>query len=197
MASFIDEVLGRLFPKKHVPVNIKENFTQSAEEQKSIDKWMTSLEYKELLGLVSKNYYFKKSNINAQPEIHLLNSPYANGFAVSFDAPLTEETFTKLFFAFGKKILELGYRQVSLDRKFEEINEQVRCTEKQYFKPPLSSADLHQKIDQLYGNVSVEKITIDNKPSYLKVLVTVYSDHLYLKARPFEGFVDHLLETDS
>ncbi|RZS98711.1 hypothetical protein [Cecembia calidifontis] len=197
MASFIDDVLGKLFPKRSKPLSIKENFKQSEINKEAVAQWMLSEEGESLMALVSKNYYFKKSGINASPEVHILNSPYANGFAVSYEGPLDEKTFSYLFFAFGKRVLDLGYKQVSLDRKIEEINDSVRTTEKQYFKPPLSRADLSQKIDQLFGNVSIEKVSINDKPSFLKVLVTVYSDRLYQDAKPFDQFIDFIFETNT
>jgi hypothetical protein len=195
MASFIDDILGKLFPKKSAPMNVKENFSQSEGEKDMVANWMESEEGMAMLKLINKNYHFKKSGITGSPEVHILNSPYANGFAVSFETPLDEKTFSHLFFAFGRRMLDLGYNRVSLDRKMEEIQENVRTTEKQYFKPPLSSTDFSQKIDQMFGNVSIEKVNINDKPSFLKVLVTVYSDHLYQNAKPFDQFIDDLFQT--
>lgn len=195
MASFIDDVLGKLFPKKSTPVNIKENFVQTMDEIQNTDSWMTSSEGELLMKLVFKNYHFKTSGMNSHPEVHILKSPYANGFAVSYESPFNVKTFSQLFFAFGRRMLDLGYQRVSLDRKIEEIQDNVRTIEKQYFKPPLSNVDFSEKIDQLFGNVSIEKVSINDKPSFLKVLVTVYSDHLYLKARPFDLFVEELFQS--
>lgn len=194
MASFIDDIFNKLFPRKSLPVNVKENFVQSEEEKISFDLWLDSPDAKNLIKLIGRNYYLKKSGINDRPEIHILNMPYANGIAISFEEPLDEESFSNLFFAFGKRMLDLGYHRVSLDRKTEEVNDHVKTTEKQYFKPPLSDADFSRKIDQLFGNVSIEKVSINDKPSFLKVLVTIYSDHLYEKARPFDEFIDSLFE---
>jgi hypothetical protein len=195
MASFIEDIIGKLFPKKTSPMNVKENFSQSEEEKEKVESWMESEEGMAAMKLINKNYHFKKSGMNGSPEVHILNSPYANGFAVSFEKPLDEKTFSNLFFAFGRRMLDLGYHRVSLDRKMEEIQENVRTTEKQYFKPPLSSTDFSQKIDQIFGNVSIEKVNINDKPSFLKVLVTVYSDHLYQDAKPFDQFIDELFQT--
>lgn len=195
MASFIDDVLGRLFPKKSKHIQVKENFKQSEIDKDAGADWEASEEGKSMIALIAKNYHFKKSGINNYPEVHILNSPYANGFAISFDSPFDKKTFSYLFFAFGKRILDLGYNQVSLDRKIEEVNDLVKTTEKQYFKPPLSNVDFGQKINQLFGNISVEKVSINDKPSFLKVLVTVYSDHLYQDAKPFDEFMDAIFET--
>jgi len=195
MPSFIDEIIGKLFPQKKTPISIKENFVQSETSKADTEKWFRSDEGKKFLALVHKNYQYKISGINESPEIHILKSPYANGFAISYESPFDAKIFSMLFFGFGRRMLDLGYNQVSLDGKIEEVNEDVRTIEKQYFKPPLSSADLiEQKIDQLYGNISIEKISINDKPSFLKILVTVYSDHLYQKARPFDLFIDDLFQ---
>lgn len=194
MTSFIDDILGKLFPNKKTPVKHKQNFTQSQEATAYTSAWKESPEGKFLIDLVQKNYHFKTSGMNARPAVHILKTPYANGFAVTFEKPFDSKNFSQLFFAFGQRMLDLGYQKISLDRKIEEINEDVKTTEKQYFKPPLSNVDFSQKIDQLYGNVSIEKISVNDSPSFIKVLVTIYSDHLYLKARPFEQFIDDLFE---
>jgi hypothetical protein len=194
MASFIDDVFGKLFPKKSKQVSVKENFKQSESEIHAGEKWEDSEDGRELIKLISKNYHFKKSGMNSHPEVHILNSPYANGFAVSYDSPFNEKTFSYLFFAFGRRVVDLGYSRVSLDRKIEEVNDQVKTTEKQYFKPPLSNVDFGKKINQLFGNISIEKVNVNDKPSFLKVLVTVYSDHLYQEALPFDQFIDLLFE---
>jgi hypothetical protein len=88
----------------------------------------------------------------------------------------------------------LGYEQVSLDRKLEEVNEQVKETEKFYFKPPLQLPKEGELISQLYGNISLEKIRINQQPSYFKLLASVYSDRLYYDAQPFDDLMDRLFE---
>ena len=83
-----------------------------------------------------------------------------------------------------------------MDRKIDEVNEQVRTTEKLYYKPLVSVDTSSDKIDQRYGNVSIEKIYLDNKPNYLKVLVTLYSDRQYHDAKPFDQFMDKLFKAN-
>lgn len=190
--SYIEDLLGKLFPAKRTKISHKENFSQTAEEASQIKAWIESERGEELFGLIYNNYHLKTVGVNKKPEVHILNSPYANGFAITFQEPLSQEDFQHLFFAFGNRLLDLGYRRVSLDRKLEELNDQVRVIEKLYYKPPFSNAPPEQPIDQLFGNVSIEKVALDNKPSFLKVLVTVYSDRLYLPAQPFHEFVERM-----
>ncbi len=191
--SFIDDIFGKLFSDKGQNLSYKENFIQTAEEENEVSEWVKSTEGKEAIEKVYRNFHLKKAGIKDNPEVHILNSPYANGFAVSFEKPFDEKIFSRLFFAFGQRLLDLGYRRVSLDRKMQEINDMVKITEKLYYKPPISASEVSEKIDQLFGNVSIEKVSVNNKPSFLKVLVTIYSDHLYREAKPFDQFVEGLL----
>lgn len=82
---------------------------------------------------------------------------------------------------------------MSLDRSFNESEGLVKITEKQYFKP-LNPKAPNLKKDQIFGNVSIEKVLVGNKPILLKVLASVYSDQLFLEARPFDQFMEELLK---
>jgi hypothetical protein len=196
MGNFLDDLFNKVFkPEAKQPVNFKENFTVKEEDFEEVKSWLKSEEAREFFALVYKNYHFKRTNIQEFPEVHVFSSPYANGFALSFDPPFNPKSFSMLFLAFSLRILDLGYRQVSLDRKFEEINDQVKVTEKFYFKPPIQNLSGGELISQLYGNLALEKITINNQPSYIKLLATVYSDRLYQDAGSFDDLMDRLFET--
>lgn len=198
MGSFFDDLFKSVFkPSEKSPMKVKENFVIKDFEQTDLDLWIESEESERFFALIYKNYHFKRTGINDHPQVHILDSPYANGFAVTYEDPFDLKSFSRLFLAFGQRILALGYEQVSLDRKFEEINDQVKVTEKFYFKPPLQLPAEGELISQLYGNVALEKVSIDNKPSFIKLLATVYSDRLYQDAKPFDQLMDRIFEKRS
>jgi hypothetical protein len=195
MNNFLDDLFKKVFkPSEKTPMKVKENFSIKEIDQTDIDTWIESEESKQLFALVYKNYHFKRTGINDRPQVHIFDSPYANGFAVSYEKPLDAKSFSRLFLAFSQRLLALGYEQVSLDRKFEEINDQVKVAEKFYFKPPLQLPAEGELISQLYGNVALEKVTVDNEPSYIKLLATVYSDRLYQDAKSFDQLMDGIFE---
>src|SRR5690606_4802253 len=187
----VNKLLDHLFGGKKSPISHKENFSQTDEEIEQVKKWMASPEGRMAFEMITKAYRLQKAGLQDHPEILLLTSPYANGFAIVFEPSLTEKTFSDLFFAFGLRMLDLGYYRVGMDRTIREEVESVKATEKQYFKPS-PPAVRSQKTDQIFGNVSIEKEMIDNKPRFLKVLVTVYSGQHYLDARPFDQFIEAL-----
>lgn len=193
MGGFLEDLFGKVFKgSDKVPVNHKENFTIKDQDWKELKNWEETEEANDLMALIFKNIHLKKAGIAGKPQTHLFESRYANGFAITYDEPLDSKSFSNLFLAFSQRVIDLGYKQISLDRKLEEINQQVKVTEKFYFKPPLQKPTENELISQLYGNISLEKITIDNQPSYLKFLATVYSDRLFQNAKPFDQLLDRL-----
>ena len=196
MGDFFDDLLKKIFPNREgdPPLSIKENFSLKEKDFQDLEEWNKSEESKALLALVYKNYHYKRAQINDTPEVHVFSSVYANGFALSFGPPLDSNSFSLLFLGLSRRIIALGYEQVSLDRKLEEVNEQVKETEKFYFKPPLQLPKEDELISQLYGNISLEKIRINQQPSYFKLLASVYSDRLYYDAQPFDDLMDRLFE---
>lgn len=198
MGSFFDDLFKNIFRhSEKSPITVRENFVIRENEQSDLFEWMESEECEIFFALVYKNYHFKRTGIDAHPQVHILDSPYANGFAVSFEMPFDQKSFSRLFLAFSQRILALGYEQVSLDRKYEEIDDRVKLTEKFYFKPPFQVPTRGALISQLYGNVSLEKVSVDNKPSFIKLLATVYSDRLYQEAKPFDQLMDRIFEKHS
>lgn len=198
MSNYFDQVWQKLFPSKEtVPLQMKENFTLKDKEVQELEGWIHSEAATSLFSLIFRNYHFKRTQINESPEVHLFTSSYANGFAISYESPLDLSSFSLLFLGLSRRVLALGYRQVSLDRKLEEINEQVKQTEKFYFKPLLQMPQEGEPITQLYGNISLEKVSINNTPSYIKLLAAIYSDRNYQEAKPFDELMDKLFEHPS
>ena len=196
MPDFFDDLLKKIFPPKtnNQALSVKENFSVKEKDLRDLETWDHSEDSKALYGLVYRNYHYKRAQINESPEVHVFSSVYANGFALSFGPPLDSNSFSLLFLGLSRRIIALGYEQVSLDRKLEEVNEQVKETEKFYFKPPLQLPKEGELISQLYGNISLEKIRINQQPSYFKLLASVYSDRLYYDAKPFDDLMDRLFE---
>jgi|UniRef100_UPI004047A514 hypothetical protein len=196
MPDFFDDLLKKIFPARgsHQPLSVKENFLLKDKDLQDVEVWGHSEASKVLYDLVYRNYHYKRAQINESPEVHVFSSVYANGFALSYGPPLDVNSFSLLFLGLSRRIIALGYEQVSLDRKLEEVNEQVKETEKFYFKPPLQMPQEGALISQLYGNISLEKIRINQQPSYFKLLAAVYSDRMYHDAKPFDELMDRLFE---
>src|SRR5690606_2382492 len=187
----INDMLNGLFAGQNSNIQHKENLKFSEEEHEQVKRWMATAEGKLAMEDLLKSYSLTKAGLQEHTEMYLLTSPYANGVAISYYSSMTEKSFSNLFFAFGLRMLDLGYYRVSFDRTIREEADHVKTIERQYFKP-MVAIEPNRKTDQCFGNVSIEKEMIDDQPRFLKVLVTVYAGHHYRDARPFDHFIDEL-----
>lgn len=198
MDNFLDDLFNKVFnASDKSPMNLKENFVVKDSDMRESEEWIRGEEGQVLLARLYKNYHFKKARINDYPQVHIFDSRYAKGFSITFEEPLTPKTFSWLFLAFARRVLALGYQQISLDRKMEELNDNVKLTEKFYFKPPIQIPSDGKLISQLYGNIVIEKVSVNNQPNYLKFLATFYSDRLYQDPKPFDHMLDRLFDATS
>ena len=195
--SFFDKISHKLFPKDKPPhADVHEVLKRPERDQKAYERWKKQPECEALVQEVARAYYYKKTNISGTLDVHLLNTVYANGFAVSYAPHLEIKTFQHLFDYFKERITTLDYRVVNADRRIKDKTTYVETIEKYYLKPPLHQGEItHGSISQLYGNVAVEYVLINERPSYIKVQASVYSDRLYQDALHFDDFVEKLFET--
>ncbi len=195
--TYFDKLFGKLFPDKDSDKAraIHEVLKRSPQVQKEFDDWKDSGEREELIKELAMAYYYKKTNIRSEIDIHLFNTAYANGFALSYHERIGSKNFQHLADYFRDKVIKMGYRLVNADRRILDRGNYVESIEKYYLKPPLSAEDLAQhsvQNNQMFGNISIEHVLIDNQPSYLKVLASIYSDRQFLEAESYDDFVTAL-----
>ncbi|WKN32763.1 hypothetical protein PZB74_05315 [Porifericola rhodea] len=195
--SYFDKLFDKLFPQKNAEkaADVHEVLKRSAQSQQQYKKWKSSEERKILITEIAQAYYYKKTNITSEVEVHIFNTAYANGFAITYHEKIGDKTFQHLADYFKDKVLDMGYRLVNADRRILDRETYVETIEKFYLKPPLTTEELNQqdtKAKQLFGNVAVEQVLIDNKPSYLKVLASIYSDRQFQEADSYDDFMTAL-----
>ena len=194
--AFFDNLIDKLFPGRHQnkPVEVTEPLVRSPAYLEKYQQWKNSSEASQLIKEVERSFYLKKNQIKGDFELHLFNSPAANGFALSYHPDISEQEFQYLLDYWRDRTMELNYRLANTDRQMREKGSYVQTTEKHYLKPPISKNKA--KTEQRYGNILLEYVAINQQASYLKLMVTIYSDHLFTKAEPFDELVDHLFSRD-
>ncbi len=192
--SFFDSVVGKLFGKQAPKTAfIHETLSRSEKELAAYQAWENSEEARSLIEDIERGYYLKKQGIVSGVDVHILNSQYANGFAISYGEAFTEETFKHSFDWFKERVLQFGYKLSVADRKISEKDNYEETVEKWYLKPITEDLDTNLA-NQRYGNITVEKIDIDRKPNYIKFLASIYQDRLYSKALTFDELLEELFK---
>ena len=191
--GFFEDVVGKIFGKQmaNQPI-IHELLERSEAEIGAYEAWKLSNEKDELIADFDRAYSLKKQMVESSLAVHILESKYSNGFAISYHDAIDKTAFRNLFDFFKEKVLDNGYKLAQGDRRIKDKGHYAESIEKWYLKP--LAADLQASvIDQRYGNVLIELVSIDRRPSYLKLMANVYQDSLYSKALPFEELYQSII----
>lgn len=196
--TFFDEVFSKLFSKKEaavVPV-IHEPLIRRQEQLVLHAAWIAAGLHTGLIEDIHSAYHKKISGIISPLEVHILSTKYSNGFAISYEESIEKDSFQNLFDYFKEKTLTFGYKLAQADRRVLDKGHFEETIEKWYLKPDVvhSGKEFEQ---QLYGNVLIEHIAVDRKPSYIKLMVNVYQGRPYAEARPFDEFLEKLFKTEN
>jgi hypothetical protein len=189
--SFINKIIQSLFPQKEVngsKVLLKEVLKRREKFALAYDEWIQDGSASQMLHEVAHAYYLKKTNISSELNIHLLNTAYANGFAITFNPAYRSLDFEFLFDYLKGEVMGLGYSLANSDRQVKEKDDYIETVDKHYLKPSFQLVP-GELCNQKYGNVLLEYVKINDEPSYLKVQVSIYSDRLYTKALSFDDFL--------
>jgi hypothetical protein len=198
MATYFDKLVEKIFPAKlkgDPTTIVHEIIRRSDREKQEYQKWKEREDSNQWLKEIEQAYHYKKTQIRSTIDVHLFSSNGANGFAVTYHPSMNKKDFQHLFDFFKEQTLGMGYRVASSDRRIADRGNFIETKDKYYLKPPLNAADLDSVpilCDQLYGNVLIEQILVNDKPSYIKLLVSFYSDRMYKEARSYDEFIERL-----
>ncbi len=193
--SFFNNVVGKIFGKQSPKTAfIHEVLKRPDDFVESFENWRNSEASDSLLADVERAYYLKKQGIVSAVDVHLLDSKYSNGFAISFNQEFSEDSFKFTFDLLKEKGLKLGYKLASADRRILDKETYVETIEKWYLKP--NGEDLGMGIvDQRFGNILIEKTEIDRKPAYVKLMANIYQGRQYSEAKPFSELAELLFKS--
>ncbi|NJL13039.1 MAG: hypothetical protein HC913_08620 [Microscillaceae bacterium] len=193
--SFFQQIIQKLFNRTRTQegLEVREPLTRSENEKMAYQQWLTQNGPVLLLEPISKAYYYKKTRLISPIQVHLFQSSGANGFAITYSPTFGEKAFSYLLDFWKDRVLAEGYRPQVAERQMKEWPQYVETKEKYYLKPPIHQAAMHKLLcDQQFGNVLLEHVRIDQRSSYLKVLVTFYVDAQFSPARHFDDFANLL-----
>lgn len=196
MMSFFDKVWQKLFGRQFkYPSSeplVAEALLRTQPQKSEYFQWLQHGAGQEIQDQVYHAYTQKLLGQAEEYAVHLLQMPYANGFALTYPPSLSPDSFRSFFDWLKDRILvQDNYRLVNAERQFYDRGKYVEIKEKYYLKPHITSED-HPPFNQYYGNILIEHIVIDNTPSYIKLVANVYSDRMYTKATDFKHLMNDI-----
>lgn len=196
--DFVQNILSRLFgsgeadSSSHIPVS--ESLIRSDNYLEEYRLWRESADLNRLRSLLRRMYDLTREGSSSHMGFRIYQTPQAEGFYADRGLGLRDVEFSFLIDYFRDVVREVGYRLYTSDRRHREVESGVEMVERYLLKPDHTEGRT-VKTDPLYGNISFETVTLNNKPEYLKVMVTRHSGRHFSKPQPFDKLVDLLLGT--
>ncbi|MFH6985965.1 hypothetical protein [Marinoscillum luteum] len=196
MMTFFDQVYQKLFSKPETSneVLVYEPISRNEHYSESYAFWLHSVNHKKLIRQVAESYLLKQNNLVGEPDVHLLSTSLSNGFAISFNEEIDKKEFQFFFDWLGEKVEALPYKRSNSDVTITDKGNVIESKEKHYFKPIQQSQEA--PLDQQFGNILIEHISIDNRPSFIKLVANTYNDRMYKNPDSFEVLAKYLFEVN-
>ena len=205
MPSFFDKIIGQLFPKEqanpHLPI-LEEPLKRSENFQQAYFRWLNEGQFRWLTAKTLDAYQAKKNKQTTDLEVHILKLSGANGIALTYSPLMQPQDLQFLADLLKERTTNMGYKHYTSDRKVFERKDYLETIEKHYLKPNTTNIQIDENeyfknkgsCNQLFGNILIENILIDEKPSFLRFQAFYYSDYLYTEVLPFELLLETVLD---
>jgi len=172
---------------------IHELIERSSTELEDYDFWKNTLVCKQMQQWVFKQFdLFLALPQETEETIDFLNTVSSKGFVLHLHKTNYSKRDALHFFDFLKeKVKGLNYKSQISDRRVYNKPNWVEQAERHYLKPRPSFGETG-KLNQAFGNITVELIFRNEKVYHLKFSATRYNDHLFEKGKEFQELMENL-----
>jgi hypothetical protein len=196
--DFFKSIIQKLFPKAQAPhlpkVLLNEVLKRNDAYRKAYFDWLNSGDYQALASQIQEAYWKKRAKEESPWQVHLLQMPQANGFAVTYSSLVSPKVFQYFFDFLKDRVLNMDYYLANADKKMIDKGDYVESVEKYYLKPNFDAQNTEQPFEQRYGNIAIDYILVNEQPSYIKLTASIYSDRLFTKAASFDELIVQLFD---
>lgn len=189
---FVNKILNKLFGKGQSSVQMLNSPLERGEEYLLRFKhWQSSEAASMTMNRIATVFWNVYNNMGTSTTMHVFKSLPANGFYFNSRLGIAAEEFDFILDEFSQRIIKMDYSVYTSDRKYKESSTGVERIDRHFLKPnPKVFSD--GLINQNFGNVLLELSFINDRPRYLKCMVSIYSNRSFAEAKPFEVFAECL-----
>lgn len=166
---------------------------RTEEHQLDYQRWLESLVKRRLIDWLNDQYaIYQILPEDIDEAIDFLNTPSSKGFVIHFHKMnYNKQEITHLFDHFRNQMRAHNYKvQISDTRTYNRKN-WVETVERHYLKPR-TSFEQGKKINQGFGNITIEMVLRNDQVYQLKFQATSYQDRLYDEAADFRDLMQYL-----
>lgn len=168
--------------------------TRSGRYQAAYAAWVRAQVYLNWTGLYFKSYHYQKAGLPSPLRVQLIREAHVRGVIFFYEPGISTHHFTYLFDLLKDRVQAHGYTLHSCDKlevRHERYLEQV---EKHVLTPLASDLSGTCLCNQLYGNILLDYLKVNNKSGYIRFVANVYNDTYFSRPLPFDDLLEKVLQ---
>ena len=188
--TFFDKVINQLFSKQQIPEYngkkylVQELYSLSKSEELEFETWKQNTESGKLLHSIFQGLQYKIAGMSeSNTRYSIYATPQSNGFYILCEDFIETKESKFVLEILKDRIKGMSYYQSHSSKEVYEQNGNIKTTLSYYLKPKLSNYNL--PLAQLFGNIHIEMLLINDIPDHIKLMANIYSDRNYQKEIPF------------
>lgn len=190
-----NEFFNRLLGLKTGEITCKK-LERSGKHLTAYKAWVKAQVYLNWTGPFFKAYHYQKAGLPGPFRVQVVQDEHVRGAVFFYDPAIGENNFTYFFDLLKDRVQTMGYTLHSCDKlevRHERYTEQV---EKHVLTPPASDLSGTSLCNQLYGNILLDYIKVNNHPGYIRFITNVYNDPYFSRPLPFDELLQKVLQPD-
>ncbi len=197
MMNFLKQLFRQQEENPKAPL-VKEPLVRSSEEKRAYSTWKNGEARKRVVAHVHREIRdFFDGGRNDKTSVIALDGAQSRGFIFKYDDRLASaDDFQHFFDLLQEEVLALNYKKYMSDRRQFNEPTQVRTIERHYVKPRTNlvhALETGTPINQLYGNITIEYLLVNEQPVEIKFLSQPYTGRNYMPTLSFEELVGKIL----
>jgi len=171
------------------PWLVQTPMVRSNEQIQEFNRWKAGPEAQDRLGELLRAYEFHGLGIETPFRFNKLRSQGAEGLYFVPSPDWSNLDSSHIYEWICWLPLNLGYVEAHSEQKTNWVNPIAGQREFRYLKPP-KSVNIGNEIPQLFGNLIVERMLIEGKTQWIKIVSQFYQGRPYSQVKPFSEFID-------
>jgi hypothetical protein len=180
---------------KSDPWLVQTPMVRTADQMQEFFDWKGSATAQEQLGELRRAYEFHGLGIETPFGFKVLKSQGAEGLFFMLPPHWTNTEASHLYDWICWLPLGYGYVEAHSEQKTNWINPLAGQREFRYLKPA-KSVNIGQEIPQLFGNIIAERMLIQGKTQWIKMVSQFYQGRPYTQVKPFSDFTDLIFNVE-
>ncbi|WP_139922197.1 hypothetical protein [Hymenobacter sp. DG01] len=164
---------------------------RSAAEEQTRQQWVAQQVYLNWMGPYFKAYHYQKAGLpNSQFRVELARDEARPGAVFLYDPSIGPGNFRHLFDFIRDRILALGYHLGASSQRTLHHEQYTETTQKHFLKPRPQDCTATGRCNQRYGNITVDLVSINGQPGFLRLLSNPFADAIFTPAHSFDELME-------